>query len=220
MNVRSSVAAIYLVGHGSLSQPRLIELQHQRILRYRSALAGRYELGRSAPRVFVDLALPRFAMGEIDFREVPEFSRLRDGVQNEQFSVVYIDLEENPGFTPRYESEFVRSELEDAGAKVLNAFYDDEKAFEQALKGRYGVCARSHEITESSDFVCFFPSLASEIAASVLRRELQDGEFPQIVQRLEVLKKSKPYAGGRAPFVEERLTLEWQRGEQRFRDGK
>src|SRR5258708_8263594 len=83
MNVRDSVAAIYLVGQGSISQPRLIELQHQRILRYRSALAGRYELGRSAPRVFVDLALPRFAMGEIDFREVPEFSRLRDGVQNE-----------------------------------------------------------------------------------------------------------------------------------------
>jgi hypothetical protein len=211
MNARDSGAAIYLVGHGSVSQPRLIELQHQRILRYRSALVGRYESARSAPRVFVDLALPRFAMGKIDLAEVPEFSRLRDGVQNGQFNVVYIDLEENSGFTPRYESEFVRSGLEDAGAKVLNAFYDDEKAFEQALKDRYGECARSHEITEDSDFVCFFPSFASEIAASVLRREIRDGEFPRIVQRFEVLKKSKPYAGGRTPFVEEQLTLEWQR---------
>jgi len=61
MNGRDSVAAIYLVGNSSLSQPRLIGLQHQRILSYRSAVAGRYELGCSAPRVFVHLALPRFA---------------------------------------------------------------------------------------------------------------------------------------------------------------
>jgi hypothetical protein len=220
MSSKDSGAAIYLVGHGSLSQPRLIELQHQRVLRYRTALAGKYESSRSAPQVFVDLELPRFAMGKIDLGEVPEFSRLREGIQNKQFSVVYIDLEENPGFTPRYESEFVRSELEDAGAKVLNAFYDDEKAFEQALKARYGEYARSHEITESSDFVCFFPFLASEIAASVLRRELQDGGLPQIGRRLEELKKSKSYAAGRIPFVEERLTLEWKRGEQKLRDGK
>jgi len=159
----------------------------------------------------VDLELPRFAVGKVDLDEVPEFGRLREGVQNKQFSVVYIDLEEGSGFTPRYESTFVRSTLEDAGARVLNALYDDETALEQALKARYGECARIHEVTESSDFVCFFPCLASEITASALRRELEDEELPQVARRLETLKTVRPYAGGRTPFVEERLTLEWQR---------
>jgi hypothetical protein len=211
MNTNDCGAAIYLVGHGSLSQPRLIELQYQRILRYRSALAGRYETGRSAPRVFVDLELPRFAVGIVDLEEVPAFGRLQEGVRNKQLSVVYIDLEEGSAFTPRYETTFVRSALEDAGARVLNAFYDDEAAFDQALKARYGECARAHEVTESSDFVCFFPSLASEITASALRRELEDEELPQVARRLETLKKVRPYAGGQTPFVEDRLALDWQR---------
>src|SRR5260370_41531197 len=66
---------------GSLRQPRL-ELQYQRTLRCRSALAGRYESARSTPRVFVDLELPQVAVGRVDLGEVPEVGRLRDGVQS------------------------------------------------------------------------------------------------------------------------------------------
>jgi hypothetical protein len=219
MDTNKSGTAIYLAGHGSQSCPRLIELQYRRILRYRDALGDRYETGHSAPDVFVDLTLPRFAMGEVYIEEVRGFERLRLGVEAGQYKIVLIDLDEDLAFKPRYESNFVRSVLERAGAKVLNAFYDDEKAFEQAARTRFGERARAYEVTDSSDVVCFFPSLASDITATAIRKELQDpaahesGHLQPIKQRIEDLKKLKAYAGGRSPFVEDQLSSEWRKAQ-------
>jgi hypothetical protein len=118
--------------------------------------------------------------------------------------------------TPDYETAFVRLLLEKAGAKVLNAFNDDDDAFKQALKNRCGANARDYEVTDSSDIVCFFPSLAGDIAATALRRELQDsspadGQFHRVDDPIESLKRQRPYAGGRRPFIEDRLSAEWQK---------
>jgi hypothetical protein len=116
------------------------------------------------------------------------------------------------GLTPDYETVFVRERLEKAGAKVLNAFNDDHDAFKRALKTRCGAHARDYEVTESSDFVCFFPSLAGDITATALRRELQnldDGELRLVKDRIEALKRLRPYAGGGRPFIEDRLSAEW-----------
>jgi hypothetical protein len=131
--------AMYLVGHGSKTKPRLIELQHQRILRYRRALLRRQDINRSAPTVFIDLHLPSFGMGQVDLMDVPEYMRLLQDVDNGRFGIVYIDIDEvKPGLTPDYESAFVRSMLETSGAKVLNAFTDDRGVFLEELKDRCG----------------------------------------------------------------------------------
>jgi len=210
--------AMYLAGHGSKTKPRLIELQYQRIMRYRRALLSRFDISRAAPAVFLDLRLPAFGMGSVDLEEVPGFKRLLEKVQNHQYGVVYIDLEEvRPGFTPDYESAFVRSILENAGAMVLNAFTDDRGAFEKELRDRCGQNAREYEVTDSSDVVNFFPSLASEITASALRRELEvpmdcvSQELRRIYHRIDGLKRLRPYSGGGIPFIEDRLSGEWRR---------
>jgi hypothetical protein len=214
----SSEAAIYLAGHGSYSKPRLIELQYRRILRYREALAGRYEKGRSAPTVFIDFRLPRFGMGHVGLDAVPGFRKLCNAVRRHRHTIVYVDLDDSKeGLTPDYETAFVRALLEKAGAKVLNAFSDDEDAFKRDLKKRCGQHARDYEVTESSDIVCFFPSLASEITATALRRELQgidDGQLLRVKDRVEALKRLRPYAGGRHPFIEDRLSAEWSKSGQ------
>ena len=210
--------AIYLAGHGSKTRPRLIELQYRRIARYREALAGRYAMARSVPNVFIDFRLPRYGMGQVDLAEVPGFKKLLNAVRRHYYKFVYIDLDETrQGLTPDYESEFVRALLEKAGAKVLNTFSDDDDAFKRALKDRCGENARDYEVNDSSDIVCFFPSLASEITATALRRELQDpdaresGQLRRIDQRIEALKRLRPYNGGRRPFIEDRLSSEWQK---------
>jgi hypothetical protein len=212
MNLES---AIYLAGHGSLSKPRLIELQYRRILRYREALAGSYEKGRSAPTVFIDLLLPRFGMGHVGLDEVPGFRKLCNAVRRHQHKIVYVDLDDSKeALTPDYETAFVRALLEKAGATVLNAFSDDEEAFKRDLKKRCGQHARDYEVTDSSDIVCFFPSLASEITATALRREVQgadDGQLRRVKDRIEALKRLRPYAGGGHPFIEDRLSAEWQK---------
>jgi hypothetical protein len=214
MDSINPAAAIYLAGHGPQARPRLIELQHYRILRYREALGGRYKKEHSTPDVFIDFQLPRFGMGQVDLSVVPGFVRLHEEVRKKRYTVVYIDLEEGGS---RHESGFVRSFLESAGAKVLNAFTDDGGAFKRALKKRCGRYARDYEVTESSDVICFFPSLAAEIAATALRRELQGGTaheseaVRQMNKRIDALKSLRPYANGATPFIEDRLSAEWRR---------
>jgi hypothetical protein len=212
------VPAFYLAGHGSYSRPRLIELQYWRIRRYREAFGKRYESRFSAPAIFIDFHLPKFGMGNVDLSEVQGFEKLIDAIQAKQHRLVYVDLDDTKqGLTPDYEAGFVREKLEKAGAKVLNAFTDDEDAFKRALKERCGEGARDYEVTDDSDFVCFFPSLASDITGAALRRELQEPEddeskdLRRINKRIEGLKRLRPYSGGGRPFIEDRLSSEWQK---------
>jgi hypothetical protein len=188
-------------------------------MRYREALAGRYEKGHSVPFPFIDFRLPRFGMGQVNLNDVPGFKKLCSAVRRRLYSIVYIDLDDSKeGLTPDYETVFVRVLLEKAGAKVLNAFSDDEEAFKRALKNRCGPWARDYEVTDSSDFVCFFPSLGSDIVATALRREIQDldddGKLHRVKDRIEALKRLRPYAGGGHPFIEDRLSGEWQKSRE------
>jgi hypothetical protein len=214
----STGTAIYLAGHGSKTRPRLIDLQYQRILRYRRALLSRHNINRTFPLPFIDLRLPGFGAGHVTLNEVPRFVELYRGVKDRKFDTVFIDVEEvRPGLTPDYESAFIRILLEEAGAVVLNAYTDDESAFKQELKERCGPNASEDDVTDSADFVGFFPALAGEIASATLTRELQDSgysrseEIRRINARIDALKRLRPYAGGGIPFVDDRLAADWRK---------
>jgi hypothetical protein len=209
---------MYLAGHGSHVRPRLIELQYRRIERYRDALRDRLETTLSPRDIFADFRLPQYALGQVDTQDVPAFDRLLQAVQADQYAIVFIDLDETRiGFTPDYESAFVRELLGRAGAKVLNSFGDDGGVFQAALKARCGASAREYEVTESSDAVCFFPALASEITSAALRKELLDSAaleanfLRKVNLRIEALRTLRPYSGGGKPFVENRLSAEWSK---------
>jgi hypothetical protein len=204
-------AAMYLAGHGSFTRPRLIELQYRRIQRYREALRDHLGITSSVPDIFVDFRLPTYGMGSVNLIDVPGFRRLYRCVKNGRYEIVFVDLDETrAGLTPDYESAFVRSLLESAGVRVLNAFSDDGDAFKRALKTRCGESARDYEVTDSTDIVCFFPSLASDVTATALRRELQNPDDPAN-RRIDDLKSLRPYAGGKRPFIEDRLSAEWKK---------
>jgi hypothetical protein len=156
-------------------------------------------------------------MGQVDLMDVPAYMRLLQEVDEGRIGIVYIDIDEvRPGLTPDYESVFVRSMLEASGAKVLNAFTDDRGVFLEELKDRCGQNAREYEITDSSDLVCFFPSLVSDTTATALRRELEvpmerQGTLERIHDRIDYLKRLRPYSGGGIPFIEDRLSSDWNR---------
>jgi hypothetical protein len=177
----------------------------------------RCDINRSAPTVFIDLHLPSFGMGQVDLMDVPEYMRLLRDVDNGRFGIVYIDIDEvRPGLTPDYESAFVRFMLEASGAKVFNAFTDDRGVFLEELKDRCGQNAREYEITDSSDLVCFFPSLVSDTTATALRRELdvpmdRQDTLARIHDRIDFLKRLRPYSGGGIPFIEDRLSSDWNK---------
>jgi hypothetical protein len=188
--------------------PRLIELQYQRIRRYRELLREKFELSISDRNVFIDLRLPKFAMRQIYLQDVPAFDLLLQKVKSNEFQIVLIDLDDtNQRLTPDYETAFVRETLEGAGARVLNVFTDDEAIFESVLQEKFGSLAKEEDVTDGSDFVCFFPSLASEVISAALRRELEgpiigeSGSLRRIAQRIEFLGTQRSYSGGGKPFI-------------------
>jgi len=159
-------------------------------------------------------------MGKYDLGEVPGFQSLYEQVQTHKFDIVYLDLEEKDPLmlTPEHETVFVRSLLEDAGAIVLNAFTDDKGAFGLELRERCGENAKSFQVTEVSDFVLFFRSLASDTTARVLNKEIQRSKdrasLEPILTRIKSLKKERPYSDGGVPFVEGRLSADWQKSKK------
>lgn len=154
------------------------------------------------PAMSLDLHLPKDGMGSFDIEDVPAFARLRDSVAAGLYAVVFMDLDEvGRGRTPDHESEFVRRMLSEAGARVFNAFTDDGNVFQKALHDRFGPTAWSDEVTDGSDFVCFFPSLASDTGEAVFRRKLSgtagdEKILDHLNERLKSLKTSRPYSGG------------------------
>jgi hypothetical protein len=211
MDSINPAAAMYLVGHGSFGCPRLIELQYRRIARYRESLEG-----NSGPPldVFTDLNLPRGSSGPERPEELPALVSLGEGIRSNKYKLVFIDLQDGASFNPSALT-FVRPYLESAGAKVMNAFYDDGRFLEQSLKRRCGRGAMVDHVTDASDMVCFFPGLASEIIATALRKELDDAVSQmvrmRISERIDALKALKSYAAGRIPFIEGRLSSEWHK---------
>ena len=100
----------------------------------------------------------------------------------------------------------------------MNAFTDDKGAFGRELRERCGENAQSFQVTEASDFVHFFPSLASDITARVLNKEIQRSQdkasMEPIRTRIKSLKKERPYSGGGTPFVETRLSAGWRKSKK------
>jgi hypothetical protein len=203
--------AAYLVGHGSKANPRLIELQYQRIIRYHRAFVHQFGVNDQEPAVYLDLRLPRVIVGAQEAAEIPGFAELCRQVEAHKIDVVYLDLDEAYPEAPS-----IRSWLIDLGATVLNACTDDKGAFERELQKQHGKNAHAYEVTEASDFINFFPSLASDVIGRGLSRELEESTDKAVLKvrnRVNDLKKTSPYSGGKVPFVEPRLTSEWTKME-------
>lgn len=197
----NEASAIYLVGHGSFQEPRLIELQYHRIMRY---IEARDDNTESSPDIFVDLGIPRRS-GQRTLDQLPNLRVLRDRASS--YTRIFIDIEDRDFDNV---SALVREALEGRGPKLLNVFYDDEKVMDRKLKQIHG-SARVDDLTDGSDFTCFFPTLTSEILKAALREEIIAENPPSIWNRVSSLRAINPYKGGRKPFVEDRLRSEWTR---------
>jgi hypothetical protein len=198
--------AFYFIGHGTLREPRLIELQHMRVLRYRD-LAPHPDESFSSPRIFIDLNQERRNPTPESF---PQFYALISAIREGAIGMVYLDVHEEQ--SPSVSYSWVRMYLEAAGAKVINVFYDEDRVFENAVKQRYGLDASPHDIDDASDFVCFFPRCAFHIAAHSMGGSpigMATAPREEMLSNWYRLKELHPYARGETPFVEARLERIW-----------
>jgi hypothetical protein len=83
--------AIYLVGHGPFHKPRLIELQHRRIMRVYELLGLR---SGGSPDIYTDLNFPRTAEGLPKPETLPALMQLRQAVRAKHYTLVVLDIED------------------------------------------------------------------------------------------------------------------------------
>jgi hypothetical protein len=130
-------SALYLVTHGPYREPRFIELQYFRILRYQRALEEQVNRRFEGNTVFVDLNYPRFQVYDSIDRGLPNLRQLLDQVESKAYGVVFLYLRTSEDFQPsRY--AFVPDLLRKAGAEVFNAYYDDGDVIAVLHHGRRG----------------------------------------------------------------------------------
>jgi hypothetical protein len=205
--------AAYLVGHGPLREPRPIELQQMRILRYRSLLGFKEEF-RALNReyyFYIDLNYPR-SKPSYQRENFPQFDQLVDDLEARAIGLVLIDVKESDGFYDSY--SWIRFALTNAGVRVVNVFYDSERVLEEIIEGQYRGQGHIEEVDDASDFVNFFPTLSAAIGRAALdpgfgnRREVQ---FEAAANYLHRIGDRNPYSAGREPFIQEDLTDEWFR---------
>jgi hypothetical protein len=207
--------AAHLVGHGPLREPRPIELQLMRILRYRSLLGSNDEfrgLWRES-HFYIDLNYPR-SKPSYQRENFPQFHQLVDDQEARSIGLVLIDVKESDGFYDSY--SWIRLGLTGAGVRVVNVFYDSEKVLEECIEGQYRGRGHIEEVDDGSDFVNFFPTLSAAIGRAALnpgfrldgRREEQ---FEAATNYLHRIGDRNPYSAGREPFIQEDLADEWFR---------
>lgn len=198
--------AVYLLGHGPCREPRLIELQYLRILRYIHAFPESERQPPAARDVYVDINFPRS-------EPLAQLGQLCEAVTRGEYSDVYVDIDESPPFWTGGGLSFIVEALKEAGANVVNVFYK----VEELLVQRFGEQCRHFEMSlnNESDFLAFFPALAGSAVSSALKDELGRSHFEAgsvaayaIQQRVSRLKEANPYSGGRLPFIEDRLWKE------------
>lgn len=194
-------SAIYLVSHGSFQQPRPIELQYRRIMRY---IDARENETNGSPDIFVDFIDPRESRPPT-IGQLRNLRTLRESAN--EYTQIFIDIADSGSNDV---SVLVHEALDDRGAKLLNVFYDDEEVMDRRLKEIYGKNARADYLTDGSDFTCFFPNLVAEILEAALRMEIIADKSSSIEKRILSLKALMPYRGGKKPFIEDRLRLEWK----------
>jgi hypothetical protein len=203
--------AAYLVGHGTYRSPRLVELQWMRIRRYRDLLGTKYETRWGQLEAFVDVNFPR--ADRINEQTFPAYYRLLQAVEVGQVKLVYIDIEMEIGTSQYY--HWVADSLKKSGARVINAFYDEDDALSEHLAHSYKDQANPNDVDDASDFVAFFPALSSEISRAALRNVLhlpgcQKASPNELLwSQLGHLRSRNPYAAGRFPFVQEELESQW-----------
>ena len=167
--------AAYLVGHGPLREPRPIELQLMRILRYQSLLSSKDELKGfwRESSFYLDLNYPR-SKPFYHRENFPEFQKMLEDLEGRSIGLVLIDVQESVGPYDSY--SWIREALMNAGVRVVNVFYDSEKLIKEYIEERYRGQGLIQEVDDGSDFVNFFPSLSAAIGRAALDPGLERGD--------------------------------------------
>ena len=135
-------AALYLFGHGPYREPRVIEMQYLRVLRYREALEEKLEIEIDIKKTYVDINFPR----EEALEKLTNLQALLNDVKRQKVDTLIVDICEGDSFYQNRYTPIIWA-LERAGAKVFNCYYDDEIT---AIPPNISLPVQSHVLQDNS----------------------------------------------------------------------
>ncbi len=197
-------AALYLFGHGPYREPRIIEMQYLRILRYCEALEEKLRIKIDIKEIYVDINFPRTE----DLEKLINLQALLNDIKKQKIDTVIIDICEGDSFYQNKYTPIIWA-MRRVGAKVFNCYYDNEDALLAKLIKYYGVNVHSYMLPDDGDeFVELFPALAAEVTYKVLEDRLSrasanndDPFINYVFQKVDTLKNKNPYSRSRLPWL-------------------
>lgn len=221
-------AAIYLVSQGTLRSPRFLELQYERIHRYRSVAKACKDEEARKPFLFVDLHhdrrdyITRFQLPDL----FPQLAALADDVKAGYINIVYVDLCMDGAQPSRILG--IPEFLINAGAEVVNVYSDPGGLLCKKIVEEYGASASDvSDVDDASDFVAFFPRASADICCAALGGRLElfktlescGKAGSRTYHLLKSLFDQSPYFRGEFPFIQPALIDGW-REMKRQKDAK
>ena len=197
-------AAIYLFGHGPYREPRIIEMQYLRTLRYCQALEEKLGSEIDIKETHIDINFPRTK----DLERLTNLQVLLNEIKKQEIDTVIVDICHGDSF---YQNKYtpVIWAMERAGAKVYNCYYDDEDASLSILIKWYGENVHSYMLPDDrEEFVELFPALASEVTYEVLEDRLSripagnnDPFINYVFRKIDSLRNENPYNRSSLPWL-------------------
>lgn len=203
--------ALYLCGHGPYRQPRIIEMQYFRTLRYCEALEEKLGTKIDIKETYIDINFPRTEYIE----ELSNLQALLNAVKAHKIDTVIVDICLNDNFYQNKYAPIIWA-LERSGAKVYNCYYDDEDALLSVLLERYGENVHSYMLPDDrEEFIELFPALAAEVTYEALEDRLSripagnnDQFINYVFGRINSLRNENPYTRSSIPWLSNKKLLE------------
>jgi hypothetical protein len=216
-NEESLKAALYLYGHGPYREPRMIEMQYFRTLRYCAALEEKLGREIDIENIYIDLNFPR----TYDPERLYNLQNLLKDIVKQEIDTVIIDICEEDSFNRDRYAPVIWS-LKRVGAKVYNCYYDDDGALLATLTKRYGENVSSFMIpNDREEFVELFPALAANVTYEALEDRLSqipagnnDPFVHYVFQRIHSLGNKNPYNASSLPWLSDKKLRELYRQKQ------
>lgn len=199
--------AIYLCVQGPYREPRTIELQYMRILRYLDLVNLKLDKSYDIDLVFIDINYPRVDR----INDLPEFTRLNNEVISSKVSTIFVDIDYMDSLYPEKYLRIV-DVFKASGAHVYNSCFDYEQIQKDYFIERF-CCAPNEMIpNDIEEFVALFPSLSAKITEDVLgglvnkkNRMINKDQMDSIIDSLRFLKRENPYSSGRElPWISDK----------------
>lgn len=192
---------MYLARQGPLREPKLLEVQYQRLIRYIDCLRDQCDGSIHIVLLAVDFNHPTSSSPDPD--HFPEFARVEKAASSGEIEAVFGDFAQYDGFSS---FEWIERTLARHGIPLIDGGVDEGGFVAEEVKNRFGVTGE-YQPSEAEDLLAFFPGLADRVIYEFL--DESERANPDVGNVRSMLDESRRDLVDDKPYRISRLPLYW-----------